>query len=172
MNLNSKSIIRKAEKKDCELILNFIRALADYEKLAQEVVATTAKLEKTLFSNAPCAEVLICENLEQQPVGFALFFQSYSTFLAKPGLYLEDLFILPEHRRKKHGLHLLSAVAEIALERDCGRLEWSVLNWNQPAIQFYLKLGAVPMNDWTVYRMTGEALKNLGTISSLKESVN
>lgn len=155
--------IRSAEAADCALILFFIRQLARYEKLSHEVVATETELHKTLFGDAPAAHVLIAES-QGKPVGFALYFFNYSTFLAKPGLYLEDLFVLPESRGLKVGKSLLACLAKIALEAGCGRFEWSVLDWNQPALDFYHRLGATPMSEWTVQRMTGDALVNLASL--------
>ncbi|WP_413291283.1 N-acetyltransferase family protein [Bdellovibrio sp. HCB337] len=155
MSLN----IRKAEAKDCPLILEFIKGLAEYEKLAHEVVATPELLKETLFGAQPKAEVLIAE-WNKQPAGFALFFHNYSTFLGRPGIYLEDLFVLPTLRSHGVGKGLLKQLAQIAVERNCGRLEWSVLDWNKPAIDFYLSIGAGPMDEWTMYRLTGEKLKN------------
>ena len=131
----------------------FIRGLAEYEKLSHVCVATEEALRRTLFGDRPAAEVLIAR-LGHTPVGFALFFQSYSTFLAKPGIYLEDLFVLPEHRGRGAGKALLVRLAQIARQRDCGRLEWSVLDWNAPAIEFYKRVGATVMLDWHLCRMT------------------
>jgi len=152
--------IRPATRRDCAIILRFIRALAEYEKLLHEVVATESELAETLFGARPAAEVLIAE-WSGQPAGFALFFHNYSTFLARPGIYLEDLFVFPEHRGNGIGKSLLSRLAEIAVERKCGRLDWSVLDWNEPAILFYQSIGARPMSDWTQYRLTGQPLLNL-----------
>lgn len=149
--------IRSARPSDTKTILDLIRQLAAYEKLLHEVVGDEALLERHLFGPRPAAEVLIAERGET-PVGFALFFSTFSTFLARPGIWLEDLFVVPEARGQGIGKALLSKVAEIAYERGCGRLEWSVLDWNEPAIGFYKSLGAVPMNEWTTYRLTGEAL--------------
>ena len=137
-----------------------IRALADYERLSHEVVLDELRLHAHLFGPRPFAEVLLAE-AAGAVVGFALFFHSYSTFLGRPGLYLEDLFVLPEHRGEGLGKALLAALARLAVERDCGRLEWSVLNWNEPAIRFYESLGATPMAEWTIYRLTGDALREL-----------
>ncbi len=153
--------IRPAIAADASTILHFIRALADYERLLHEVVATEEALVATLFTASPAAEVLLAE-VEGAAVGFALFFPTYSTFLAKPGIHLEDLFILPEHRGRGYGRALLARLAAITVERDCGRLEWSVLDWNTPAIDFYTALGAEPMADWTTFRLTGAALERLG----------
>jgi GNAT superfamily N-acetyltransferase len=152
-------MIRTAGPEDTATILRFIRALADYEKLAHEVVADEATLRATLFGAHPAAEVLIAE--DPAPVGFALFFTSYSTFLAKPGLYLEDLFVLPEARGRGIGVALMARLAQIAVERGYGRFEWSVLDWNTPALEFYARLGALPQSEWTVQRLTGEALEAL-----------
>jgi GNAT superfamily N-acetyltransferase len=153
-------VIRYATVKDSSTILGFIRDLAEYEKLGHEVVADEAALRATLFGVRPAAEVLIAE-LANEPVGFALFFQSYSTFLAKPGLYLEDLFVVPKFRGRGYGKALLVHLAKIAVERNCGRFEWSVLDWNEPAIGFYKKLGATPMDEWTIFRVAGDALRAL-----------
>lgn len=152
--------IRAATAADAPQILAFIKALAVYEKLEHMVVADEAQLRKTLFGERPAAEVRIAE-WQGHPAGFALFFHNYSTFLGKPGIYLEDLFVLPDFRGKGIGKALLIHLAQLAVERDCGRLEWSVLDWNTPAIEFYKSLGAVPMDEWTVYRVTGEALPAL-----------
>lgn len=152
--------IREAAVADVPLILRFIRGLGEYEKLLDCVVADEDKLTRTLFGERPYAEVLIAE-WDGKPAGFALYFHNYSTFLAKPGIYLEDLFVEPAMRGLGIGKGLLVALAKIAVERDCGRLEWSVLDWNEPAIGFYKKLGAVPMDEWTVFRVTGEALTDL-----------
>jgi GNAT superfamily N-acetyltransferase len=152
--------IRTATEADIPLILEFIRALAEYERLADKVVANEDILRSTLFGQPRFAEVLIGE-ADGDPAGFALFFHNFSTFLGRPGIYLEDLFVKPNYRGRGYGKALLARLAAIARERNCGRLEWAVLNWNQPAIDFYESLGAVPMNEWTVYRLTGEALENL-----------
>lgn len=151
-------MIRFATAADTPTIAHLIGALADYERLLHEVVLDEDQLREHLFGPRPFAEVLLVEDAGAV-VGFALFFHNYSTFLGKPGIYLEDLFVLPEQRGKGHGKALLIALARLAVERGCGRLEWSVLNWNQPAIDFYGALGAVPMNEWMVYRLTGAALK-------------
>ncbi|HEX7809185.1 MAG TPA: GNAT family N-acetyltransferase [Thermoanaerobaculia bacterium] len=157
--------IRFATESDVPLITRFIRELAEYERLGHEVVATEDKVRETVFGPRPYAEVLIAE-AEGDPVGFALFFHNYSTFLARPGIYLEDLYVRPELRGKGYGKALLAKLAAIARERTCGRFEWAVLNWNEPAIQFYRSLGALPMNHWTVYRVTGEELDKLADVSS------
>ena len=152
--------IRPARRSDSELILAFISALGEYERLAHEVVATPGQLEATLFCDHPFAEVVIAD-WQSQPAGFALFFTNYSTFLALPGIYLEDLFVHPEFRGKGIGKALLAHLAELVVARGWGRLEWSVLDWNQPAIDFYLGLGARAMDDWTQFRLAGEALETL-----------
>ena len=152
--------IRTATEADVPLILQFIKALAEYERLADRVVATEQTIRNTLFGHPRFAEVLIAE-WEGAPVGFALFFHNYSTFLAQPGIYLEDLFVKPEARGRGFGKALLARLASIAKSRNCGRLEWAVLNWNQPSIDFYESLGAKSLDDWKVYRLTGEALDAL-----------
>src|SRR5262249_35174731 len=150
-------MIRPATPADTPTIARLIRALAEYERLTHEVALDEVLLRDHLFGPRPFAEVQLAEETGEA-VGYALFFHNYSTFRGQPTLYLEDLFVRPEHRGKGHGKALLRAVARLALERGCGRLEWSVLNWNQPAIDFYQALGAVPMDQWTIYRLTGEAL--------------
>lgn len=157
--------IRAACEGDVATILGFIRELATYEKLLDQVVADEPSLKATLFSKTPAAEVLIAE-LGGDPVGFALFFQSYSTFLASPGLYLEDLFVLPSARSRGVGLALMSACASIAVARGYGRFEWSVLDWNEPALDFYRRLGAVTLADWRTHRLTGTSLTTLATRSN------
>ncbi|MEK7254836.1 MAG: GNAT family N-acetyltransferase [Bacteroidota bacterium] len=163
-NLSTTSIdplqILPASEKDIPLILQFIKELAEYERLSHVVVATEEMLHDALFGHRKVAEVLLAF-WEGQPAGFALFFFNFSTFLARPGIYLEDLFVRPEFRRKSIGKALLIALAKLAMERNCGRLEWSVLDWNEPAIDFYKSLGAVPMDEWTVFRLTGEGLEKL-----------
>jgi len=148
---------------DVPLILRFIRELAAYERLAHEVVATEDRLRVSLFGPAPAAEVVFAY-VGAEPAGFALFFSSYSTFLAQHGLYLADLFVLPEWRGRGIGRRLLEHLGTLALERGYGRVEWSVLDWNSNAIRFYQELGAEPVDGWTRYRLTGEALRRLGTI--------
>lgn len=149
--------LRPAIPADVPLIRTLIQGLAEYERLAAECVATEDGLRATLFGPSPDAEVVLAF-LDGAPAGFALFFHNYSTFLARRGLYLEDLFVLPELRGKGVGTALLQHLARLAMERECGRFEWAVLDWNEPAIRFYESLGAVPMTDWTTYRLTGEAL--------------
>ena len=150
-------LIRIATANDVPLILGFIRDLAIYEKLLPEVIATEETLRHTLFGDPPAAHVVIAE-AGGRPAGFALYFFNYSTFLAKPGLYLEDLFVKPEFRTRGIGKALLLHLAKIANARGCGRLEWSVLDWNQPAIEFYEKIGARRMKEWQICRLTGPAL--------------
>jgi len=154
--------IERATERDVPLIFRLIQGLADYEKLAHEVTATEAGLRETLFGARPAADVIIAYAGET-PAGFALFFPNYSTFLGKPGLYLEDLFVLPEWRGHGLGLALMQRLAAIAVERGCGRFEWSVLDWNEPAIGFYRGLGATLMDGWSIVRITGEALTRLAS---------
>ena len=152
--------IREAITADVPLILEFIKALAEYERLSDLVEATEETVRETLFGPHPYAEVLLAD-WNGEPAGFALFFNHYSTFLSKPGLYLEDLFVKPEFRGHGIGKALLKRLARIAVDRKCGRFEWWVLDWNEPSIGFYKSLGAVPMDEWTVFRLTGEALEKL-----------
>ncbi len=154
-------MIRTAKPSDVPVICQLIRDLAEYERLSHEVVLSEEKVKEHLFRERPYAEVLLAEE-ETEVVGFALFFYNYSTFLGKPGLYLEDLFVKPANRGKGHGKKLLTALAKLAVERDCGRMEWAVLDWNEPSIQFYKGLGAGTMDEWTTYRLTGEALVQAG----------
>ena len=154
------ALIRFATEDDIETINGFIHALAAYEKLAHECLVEPVSLKRHLFGDRPYAEVLLVEE-DAQPAGFALFFNNFSTFLGKPGIYLEDLFVDPAHRGKGFGKALLNRLAELAVERGCGRLEWSVLDWNQPSIDFYLSLGAKPVEGWTVYRLAGGELTSL-----------
>jgi len=142
------------------VIAELIRGLARFEKLEQEVVMTEELLAAGLFGDRPYAEVVLAED-DGRPVGFALFFHNFSTFLGRPGIYLEDLFVIPEHRGQGIGRTLLAHLARLAVERGCGRLEWAVLDWNRDAIQFYERLGARPNSEWTVYRLAGEALTGL-----------
>ena len=153
--------IRSAVRADTATILALIRDLADYEKLLHEVVATQDDLDAALFCASPKVFCLIAENGNGDALGFALYFFSFSTFLGRHGVYLEDLFVLPDARGQGIGKALLSRLAQIALDNQCGRLEWSVLDWNTPAIEFYRSLGAVPMDGWTVNRVTGDALATL-----------
>ena len=152
--------VRAATEGDLPLILHLIESLAEYERLRDQCVATEEKLRATLFGDNPAAEVLIA-SIDSEPMGFALFFGNYSTFLAQPGLFLEDLFVKPEGRGKGVGHALLSSLARLAVERNCGRLEWNVLDWNELAISFYERIGAVPMDEWTTFRLTGDSLQKL-----------
>ena len=149
-----------AAESDVPLILELILGLAEYEKLAHTVVATEEQLRKTLFGSRPAAEVLLAYDGDEC-AGFALYFMNYSTFLARPGIWLEDLFVKPHARGRGIGFALLKTLAAIARERECGRMEWSVLGWNTPSIEFYRKLGAVPMDEWTNFRLTGAAIERL-----------
>jgi GNAT superfamily N-acetyltransferase len=152
--------IRKATEADVPVIVWFIRQLAEYERLLQEAVMTEETLRESLFGSRPSAEVLL-GYYQDKPVAFAVFFHNFSTFLGRRGLYLEDLFVIPEMRGKGFGRALLVHLAQIARERNCGRFEWAVLDWNEPAIEFYKRLGAVPMSEWTIFRVTGKALDRL-----------
>jgi GNAT superfamily N-acetyltransferase len=152
--------LRFAQETDAELILDLIRELAEFEKLSHEVAADADSLQRSLFEGRRVAEVLIAQYGEA-PAGFALFFHNFSTFMGKTGIYLEDLFIKPEFRGKGIGREMLMFLAKLAVERDCGRLEWAVLDWNRRAIDFYLRLGAQPLNEWTIYRLTGKNLDEL-----------
>jgi len=159
--------IRPATEQEVPIVLELIRELAKYERLEHEVVATEADLRQGLFGARPYAEaVLAC--LGSEPVGFALFFHNFSTFKARPGIYLEDLFVRPEARGRGVGKHLLGWLARTAVERGCARLEWSVLDWNEPSIAFYRNLGAVPMDDWTTFRVTDAALTALAAQHSTR----
>ena len=150
---------RYAERKDTRLILQFVRELAEYEKLSDEVVADEATLEEWIFDKQK-AEVIFALDGDKE-AGFALFFHNFSTFLGRAGIYLEDLYVSPEYRGRGYGKGLLKKLASIAVERGCGRLEWSCLDWNKPSIDFYLSLGAKPMDEWTVYRLAGDTLKKM-----------
>src|SRR5881398_478597 len=152
--------IRSASVEDVPIILQLIRDLATYERAPHEVTATEEQLIDVLFGQRPSAEVLLAFE-GKSPVGFAVFFHNFSTWLGKPGLYLEDLFVKPEHRGKGYGRALLVDLAKIARDRACGRMEWAVLDWNDPAIQFYRKLGAKPMDEWTVFRLTDDGIEKL-----------
>ena len=157
--MDNRLTFRSAGRKDVALILRFIKALAEYEKMLDEVVANETTLEEWIFDKQK-AEVIFAM-VDGKEVGFALFFHNFSTFLGRSGIYLEDLFVFPEYRGKGYGKGLLKRLASIAVERKCGRLEWWCLDWNQPSIDFYLSLGAEPMSDWTVYRITGDTLLKL-----------
>jgi GNAT superfamily N-acetyltransferase len=152
--------LRFAQESDVELILDLIRSLAEFENLSHEVAADADRLRCSLFGDRPMAEVVIAE-CGQAAAGFALFFHNFSTFLGKPGIYLEDLFIKPELRGQGIGREMLRFLARLAIERNCGRLEWAVLDWNERAIGFYQRLGARPLEEWIVYRLSGPALKDL-----------
>ena len=147
---------RFAEESDCGLVLSFIRGLADYEKMSDQVVATEDLLREWIFEKRKAEVLFVCD--DDKEVGFALFFHNFSTFLGRAGIYLEDLFVLPEYRGKGYGKALLKKLAQITAERGCGRLEWACLDWNQPSIDFYRSLGALPMDEWTTYRLTGDTL--------------
>jgi GNAT superfamily N-acetyltransferase len=170
-NSGSTFSIRTARVEDAPLVLQFIKALAEYEKLSHIVTCDAEQLKRTVFGEHSTVEVLFaCEENAQgkTEVGFALFFQNFSTFLGKPGIYLEDLFVLPAHRGKGYGKALMIHLAKLAVQRDCGRFEWSVLDWNKPSIDFYRSLGAVGMDEWTVQRVTGEALVKLAAQALLE----
>ena len=152
--------ISAAKERDVPIILDFIRKLAAYEKLSHEVRATEDLLRETLFGDHPMAEVLLA-HWSGEAAGFAVYFRNFSTFLARPGIYLEDIFVEPTFRGRGIGKALLARVANIAVQRGCGRLNWAVLDWNRPAIDFYRSLGAVPLGDWTVFRLTGDSLMRL-----------
>ena len=164
MSANSNFMIRPAIEEDAPVIISLIKELAEYEHLSHEVIASVNDIRKTLFGKRLFAETLIGE-FEGLPISFALFFFNYSTFLGKPGIYLEDLYVQPEHRGKGFGSKMLAHVAALAKERNCGRFEWSVLNWNTPAIRAYEKLDAIPMKEWILYRLSGEALDRLAAKS-------
>jgi GNAT superfamily N-acetyltransferase len=152
--------IDHATEMDIPLIHKFIKELAEYERMSEECVATEALLREALFGEKKFAEVVVAY-YHDEPAGFALFFHNFSTFLARPGIYLEDLYVFPHLRGKGIGKALLVCLAKIAKERNCGRFEWAVLDWNEPSIAFYKKLGAIPLNDWTIFRLTGNALNDL-----------
>ena len=162
--------IRPATVADVPIILQLIRDLATYERAPNDVTATEEQLVEVLFGKKPAAEVLLAFE-DETPVGFAVFFHNFSTWLGRPGVYLEDLFVKPEHRGKGYGRALLVDLAKIARDRGCGRLEWAVLNWNEPAIQFYRKLGAKPMDEWTVFRLTRAGIEKLAEGKSPNESL-
>lgn len=161
--------IRPATTTDIATVLQFIRALAEYEKLAHEVVVDEARIAATLFAPQPKSFCLIAE-WNGEPVGFAIYFFNYSTFLGRHGLYVEDAFVNPEHRGKGIGQALFAQMAQIAMENQCGRMEWWVLDWNQPAIDFYVAMGAEPMSEWTVHRLSGEPLARLAASANHKKS--
>lgn len=152
---------RNAERRDTPLILQFVRELADYENMLGEVVADESTLETWIFDRQRAEVIFALENGRE--IGFALFFHNFSTFLGRAGLYLEDLYVRPQYRRRGYGRAMLKKLAEIAVERGCGRLEWWCLDWNRPSIDFYLAMGAEPMSDWTVYRVAGDALAELAS---------
>jgi len=162
--VSSQLRIAAASESDVPLILSFIRKLAEYEKLSDQVVATEADIHAQVFGPNPVAEVLLAY-WDEEPVGFALYFRNFSTFLGKTGIYLEDLFVDPEHRGKGIGKALLIRLAKITVERGYGRLQWAVLDWNAPSIEFYRSLGAVPLDEWTAYRLTEAALERLASRS-------
>lgn len=157
--MHQKTIFRKAQREDVSLILQFIKELAEYEGMLDEVVADTDTLETWIFDRQKAEVIFALENGKE--IGFALFFHNFSTFLGKAGIYLEDLYVKPEYRKKGYGKAILCELARIAVERDCGRLEWWCLDWNKPSIDFYLSLGAKPMSDWTVYRISGPTLEKM-----------
>ena len=157
--MNTEVKFRFAKRSDIPLILNFIRGLAEYEKMSDEVVADEKTLEEWIFDKQKAEVIFALEG--EKAVGFALFFHNFSTFLGRAGIYLEDLFVLPEYRGKGYGKALLKKLAAIAVERGCGRLEWCCLNWNKPSIDFYLSLGAQPLSDWTTYRVMEKTLSEL-----------
>jgi GNAT superfamily N-acetyltransferase len=168
-------IMRRARLEDVPIILQLIRDLATYERAPDEVTATEEQLVDVLFGERPAAEVLLAFE-GQAPVGFAVYFYNFSTWLGRPGLYLEDLFVKPEKRGKGYGRALLVELAKIARDRECGRMEWAVLNWNEPAIKFYRTLGAKPMNEWTVFRLTRDEIAKLadtaGTAATTEQREN
>jgi len=161
--------IERATERDVSVVLHMIKELAEYERMSDQVVATESGLREALFGGQRSAEVLLAY-ADDQPAGFALFFHNFSTFLGRRGLYLEDLFVKPERRGAGIGKRLLVELARISVERNCGRFEWSVLDWNEPAIGFYKKLGAAPMDEWTIFRVTGDALTRLAAESSSEAS--
>ncbi|AVH69972.1 GCN5-related N-acetyltransferase [Nostoc sp. 'Lobaria pulmonaria (5183) cyanobiont'] len=163
MTSGSNLIVRFAEPADCSILFKLIEGLAEYEKLSHAIAGNALALQEHLFGSRRYVEAILAESASQA-VGFALFFHNYSTFLTKPGIYLEDLFVLPEYRRQGIGKALLTKVAQIAVERDCGRLEWSVLDWNESAQAFYRRMGASILDDWRICRVTEDVLTQLGTV--------
>lgn len=164
-----KLVIRKCEKEDVPLILSFIKQIAEYEKLLDTLTVNEATLEESLFGHNSKAEVII-GYLNNEPIGYAVYFFNFSTFTGKNGLYLEDLFIKPEFRGKSFGKTLLHYLAQIAVTKNCGRMEWAVLDWNKPAIDFYKSIGAMPMDGWTIFRLDESSLKNFSDNPNLKLS--
>ncbi len=160
--MTSDLILRSAIPSDVTVLFRLIQALAEYEKLSDAVIGNTEALKEHLFGSRPYVEAVIAD-YAGQPVGFALFFHNYSTFLTQPGIYLEDIFVLPEYRRLGIGKAILTHLAQLAVERGCGRLEWSVLDWNEPAIAFYRRIGASVLEDWRICRVTGESLSQLAS---------
>jgi len=160
--------IRNASIEDADLILDFVKALAVYEKAEFEVTASAEDIKQSLFDPGSTAHALIC-NIKQKPVGFAVYFYNYSTWLGHPGIYLEDLFISPKHRGSGAGKALLKHLAQIAVSKNCPRFEWSVLDWNTPAIKFYKKLGAKPQDEWIKYRLSGEALTQFANLDKISK---
>ena len=167
--MDARITLRPAQESDVPLILYFVRQLAEYEQLAGKVVATEAILRESLFGKQPKAEVVIAR-FEDEPAGFAVFFHNFSTFAGRAGIYLEDLFVEPKFRRHGIGKALLAHLAKLTKERNCARLEWAVLDWNTPAIKFYKKLGAEAMDDWTVYRVSGDQLDSLARLTVSAEA--
>ena len=159
MEINERVTFRYAEEKDCALILQFIQGLAEYEHMSDKVIATEDLLKTWIFEKQKAEVIFICH--EEKEVGFALFFHNFSTFLGRAGIYLEDLYVLPKFRGRGFGKALLKKLARIAVERKCGRLEWACLDWNRSSIDFYLSLGAQPMDEWTTYRLTGKTLLDM-----------
>jgi GNAT superfamily N-acetyltransferase len=164
--MDSQFILRPAQSTDTTAIFELIQALAEYEKLSHAVIGSAEALQEHLFGSRPYIEAIVAES-EAKAVGFALYFYNYSTFLTKPGIYLEDLFVLPEYRRQGIGKAIFKYLAQLAVARDCGRLEWSVLDWNEPAIAFYRQMGAKILEDWQICRVTDTALTELANIAPL-----
>ena len=157
--MNNGLSFRNAEKNDISLILHFIKELASYEKMLDEIIATEEILNHCIFEEKKAEVFFVLENNKE--IGFALFFHNFSTFVGRAGLYVEDVYIMPEYRKKGYGKAVFKKLAQIAVERGCGRMEWSCLNWNKPSIDFYTHIGAVPMSEWTVYRLTQDKIKKL-----------